>query len=134
MLVKSIVIQLKKGSIKNVIPIGEYNKATNPGGMLQPYVLVYESSSINRYTKNGLGESFYKIVAAFPTSYHDQLNKYILYEVFDLLDNKLLYVKNDRGYARVKVSVTDRMSRVITDTSDGYIARERTITVPYRWR
>lgn len=134
MIVKAIIHQLKKGSIKNVIPIGEYNKATNPGGMLQPYVIVYESSSLSYYTKNGSGEASFKVIAAFPPSYHDQLNNYILYEVFSLLDNKLLCIKNGEEVSRIKVSVTDRLSRVITDTSDGYIARERTITVPYKWR
>lgn len=116
------------------MPIGEYNKATNPGGMLKPYVLVYEASSLSNYTRYGNGEMDIKIVVAFPTSYQEALNDYVLFELVELLDKKVLKVWHKDNVSRVQVTVTDRMSRIVTATSDGYIARERTITVPYKWR
>lgn len=135
MYIKSIIDELKKGSIKTVLPIGYFNEATNTGGMTKPYVLVYDTPKYIRhraYSDNGY--SFITIMAAFPPSYQQALDKYIMFELFGMLDNKVIEIENGDVVSHTKVSVTDRISQIITDTSDGYIARERVISIPYRWR
>jgi hypothetical protein len=134
MYIKAIVDKLKNGSIKLVQPIGEYNKAVNTGSMLKPYILVYETPKYARGNYSDNGYTFITILVAFPTSYQQDLDKYTYFELFNLLDKCILQVTNGTIITHVKVSVTDRVSQIITDTSDGYIARERVIAIPYRWR
>ena len=134
MYVKAVINRLKCGSIKKILPVGEYSKAVNPGSMLEPYVVVFESSKRRTYSANDNGETELIVLAAFPPSYQVDLDKYIYYELMGLLDRKLIRVRNYDIKSTVQVSVTDRISDVITSTSDGYIARERAITIPYRWR
>lgn len=135
MVIKALVDEIKKGSIKNVLPIGEYNKSVNPGNGTEPYVLVYETPSFIRYkTYSDNGFLYITILAAYPTNYQQALEKYINFELFNMLDKKVLEVVNGDIKTNVKVSVTDRITQIITATSDGYIAKERIVTIPYRWR
>jgi hypothetical protein len=134
MYIKAIIDKLKNGSIKLVQPIGEYNKATNTGGMLNPYVLVYDTPKYARGNYSDNGYILITVLVAFPTSYQQDLDKYVYFELFSLLDKYVLQIINGTVITHVKVSVTDRVSQIITDTSDGYIARERVIAIPYRWR
>ena len=133
---KAIITYLKAhASIPDVYPIGGYSKSTNTGGMKKPYVLVYETPKSSRYnsqTNNGVVSI--TIMTAFPPNYQDALDQFVMFELFALLDGVRLDIVNGLTTSHVIVDVTDRISQIITDTSDGYIAKERIVTMPYRWR
>lgn len=133
MFVKAIVDHLKSnGSIPHVLPIGSYNKNVNAGNAEKPYVVVYELPSAGTATSKGTLDI--SVMCCYPKDYQIWVDRYVLYELFNLLDNFVLEIENQGVTSKVVTSVTDNISGFITNLDDGYIGKERVVQIPYRWR
>ena len=132
MLVRAVVNYIKNNQslITRVVPVSGDN--INTGGGEEPYILVGEEQTRGfRGMENDVTRLFIRV--AYPTSYQDDLDSFILYRLRTLLHKKRIEVVNGDSVTHTVLYVT----RDITDIRpavDGYIYRDRVVEVPCRWR
>ena len=141
MVLSAVMEQLKTGSITNintrgnyiVYPAGNDNKA-----LMAPYVLVYDDYAVSAYYIQNNSIQPLIVDVHYPVGFIDELNKYVEYEIPELLNNKRL--TDDEGFTfQVYVSMyLSIMGEPNDDKSitggndDGTISRFRRIFVPRR--
>jgi len=136
MIIQALIKYLKENSsITNVVPAG---MDVNTGGGRLPYVRVFEK----RQYGSGRGASDNSVTSiivqvCYPKNYNNDLDKYMLFELFSLVDNKLLTIVYDAGppivSCVVQMHCTNEMSELLP-LDNSYIYRERTVIIPERWR
>ncbi len=110
-----IVDKLKTGIIKNVVPFG-VEQLPEP-----PYTVVKsEKDILNRGT-------IYRIIAHYLPGQNEFLKRYIMTDVFDLLDNFM--AKMDSGNYNTLLTEND-YDDIITDNDDKTISMERVFLLP----
>ena len=113
------------GTMNNV-----YTRAkawANPEELGAYYLTIWEEKSLRTITDNG--EVGIRIACHVPPDNEDDLDKYIVNELFTLLDNKTLV----DGTHNIKLSVTNDISET-SHNDDGTMSRNRLITLASRWR
>ena len=103
------------------------NSWANPGQLTAAYLVIWEDTSFANVSDNG--EVRVKISCHVPPENDDDLDKYIVNELFTLLDKKVL----TDGAFKIRLSVTAEMTDVSLN-DDGTISRSRVITLASRWR
>ena len=131
MIVRALVKYIKENqtTITNVVPVS--GEQVNVGEGRQPYILIGELTALGRVS-NTLTKLYVRVV--YPKNFQDELDDFILYKLFDLLDNKWLTVVNGIVTTRTKVSVTSDITDIRPASTAGFIYRERVLEVPCRWR
>lgn len=131
MIVRALVKYIKENqtTITNVVPVS--GEQVNVGEGRRPYILVGELTALGR-VPNTLTKLYVRVV--YPKNFQDELDDFILYKLFDLLDSKWLTVVNGSVTTRTKVSVTSDITDIRPASTAGFIYRERVLEVPCRWR
>ena len=138
---EALITQLETGSIKNAYTRGNYDAykaGVGTNELLLPYILVYDDYPLDTYfnTENTIRPLIVDV--HFPVGFVNQLNDYVQYELFTLLNRKRL---TDNQGSVFQVFVTMNMSimaepnddRSITGgNDDGTISRYRRIFIPRR--
>ena len=122
-------------SISNVVPAGT---EVNTGGGILPYIRVSEKPQYGSGRGNSdNGVTNLVIQVCYPANYQNDLDRFILFELFNLVDRKTLTVTYAVGPPLVssvlQMWCTEEMSAVLP-LKNGYICRERTVILPARWR
>lgn len=116
-MLKAIIDQLKTGSITTVIPRGSVEVNPTP-----PYVVVWGPDFIEQPGNENKGKNQYFISAHFPRGFINQLDDYIINEVYDLLHKQILTTRDLRN---VRLHVSGGPSNMIEGNADNTISKER---------
>jgi hypothetical protein len=135
-IVKALVDYIKaNSSITTVVPSGT---DVNTGNGMMPYIRVFEAQNFvsERYaTDNGMTRIVVRV--CFPPNNQMALDKVVYYELFQLLDKLVLTITNTMGEvtstSKIKIDCTSEVTGEFR-VENGYIARDRVVTVPTRWR
>jgi hypothetical protein len=117
-MIAAIITELKKGTIKNVIPRGQ--NIVNP---ISPYVVVWGPETVQQAGRDREGKNMYYINTHFPKGYINQIDDYVYNELSILLPNKILLTTRDGR--RVQLFVTMEIGGIVEGNTDGTISRER---------
>ncbi len=131
MIVKAIIKYLKDNqtAITNIVPVS--GEVVNVGNGQTPYILIGEMSA-GSVNPNTVTKIFVRV--CYPKNYQDDLDNFILYTLYSLLDRKFISVTNGATVTRTQVSVTSDITDIRPASTAGYIYRERVLEVPCRWR
>jgi len=136
MIIQALVDYLKTYStISNVVPAGD---DVNTGGGILPYIRVMEKQKYGS-SRGDMDNDVTSIVVqvCYPANYQNDLDKFVLFELFGLVDRKMLTITYSVGpppiTSTLQMWCTGDMSAVLP-LKNGYICRERTVILPARWR
>ena len=131
MIVKAIIKYLKDNqtAITNIVPVS--GEVVNVGNGQTPYIIIGEMSA-GSMNPNTVTKIFVRV--CYPKNYQDDLDNFILYTLYSLLDRKFISVTNGATVTRTQVSVTSDITDIRPASTAGYIYRERVLEVPCRWR
>lgn len=131
MIVKAIIKYLKDNqtAITNIVPVS--GEVVNVGNGQTPYILIGEMSA-GSVNPNTVTKIFVRV--CYPKNYQDDLDNFVLYTLYSLLDRKFISVTNGATVTRTQVSVTSDITDIRPASTAGYIYRERVLEVPCRWR
>jgi len=131
MIVRALVTFLKaqQTDIDTVLPVS--GELVGVGEGILPYILIGEMMHLGR-AENSTSKFFVRV--CYPKNYQDELDQFILYTLYEILDRKHLSVVNGTTVTRTQVFVTSEITDIRPASTVGYIYRERVLEVPVRWR
>lgn len=126
MVVKAVInrIRSQQNLVDNILPVGDA-KDTNIGQGKEPYILV-------GYLDNNNGMTRIRIRVCYPRGYSAYVDDFVDYRLRSMFDNYYMTVTNLAGdvVTHTYTSVDEDDVSGTGYTADGYIYRDRIITVP----
>jgi len=132
-MLKALVNYIKANtSIARVLPEGGLNQ--NMGAGTEAYIEVHEIEKFGAFRSSNRNSTVeFGVKVCFPINHQIDLDNFVLFELFTALDRKVLTVTNGTTVSYVQMEVTSDVSGVNRE-DDGYISRERLVSMPCRWR
>jgi len=127
MIVKAIIVRIKtqQTNITRVLPIGDATD-TNIGQGTDPYILVGELES-----RIDSDVTRIRVRTCYPKGYSAFLDEFVTYTLRNMFDGAELTIKNRLDVTTaITFSTVEKSLSGTGYTEDGYIYRDRIITVP----
>lgn len=109
-----------------------YDNDINPKSCQGLYLVVWEDSFIPSLNDNN--SAGIRVSCHAPLGNDADVDKFILFELFELLDNKVLSFISGEEIIKFKCYVTSDMSSMTSLNNDESVSRDRLVQVPSRWR